>query len=132
MLVTGAPFSWHCLLFPVVIVQLYLFSLGMGLFMAQANVFFRDIQYIYNAVTTAWMYLTPIFYPVEMLPDWLRGIVTHFNPMYFYVTQFRDIVYHGRLPSFDLLLAGTATALGMLAVGFWCFRKSEDKFILYI
>ena len=78
------------------------------------------------------MYLTPIFYPVEMLPDWLRGIVTHFNPMYFYVTQFRDIVYHGRLPSFDLLLAGTATALGMLAVGFWCFRKSEDKFILYI
>jgi lipopolysaccharide transport system permease protein len=132
MLVTGARFSWTNLLFPLVILQLYVFCVGMSLFLSQANVFFRDIQYIYNAVTTAWMYLTPIFYPVEMLPDWLRGIVTHFNPMYFYVTQFRDIVYHGRLPSFDLLLAGTATALGMLAVGFWCFRKSEDKFILYI
>ena len=132
MLVTGAPFSWHSLLFPFVILQLYLFSLGMGLFMAQANVFFRDIQYIYNAVTTAWMYLTPIFYPVDMLPEWLRWFVTHCNPMYFYVTQFRDIVYHGQLPSLELVLAGTVTALLMLAAGFWCFRRSEDKFILYI
>ncbi len=132
MLVTGAPFTWYCLLFPVVIAQVYVFSLGLGLFMAQANVFFRDIQYIYNAVTTAWMYLTPIFYPIEMLPDWLRWFVSHLNPMYFYVTQFRDIVYQGQLPNLELLLAGTATALATLLFGFWCFRRSEDKFILYI
>ena len=132
MLVTGAPFSWHCLLFPVVIVQLYLFSLGMGLFMAQANVFFRDIQYIYNAVTTAWMYLTPIFYPVEMLPDWLRGIVTHFNPMYFYVAQFRDLVWQARMPGWGIMGAGCLAALVMLLIGAWSFSRSKDKFILYI
>ena len=58
MIITNTPFTWYSLLFPLVILQLYIFCLGLGLFLAQANVFFRDIQYIYNAVTTAWMYLT--------------------------------------------------------------------------
>lgn len=132
MLVTGAPFSWYALLFPVVVIQIYIFNIGLGLFLGQANVFFRDIQYIYNAVTTAWMYLTPIIYPIELLPDWLSWIVRHFNPMYFYVEQFRDIIYHCRLMSLDLLLAGTVTAILMLVIGILCFRRSEDKFILYI
>ncbi|MBQ7858099.1 MAG: ABC transporter permease, partial [Oscillospiraceae bacterium] len=98
MLVTGAKFYWTALLFPLVILQLYLFSVGLGLFLAQANVFFRDIQYIYNAVTTAWMYLTPIFYPLDALPDGLVWFIKHCNPMYFYVGQFRDLIYYGNLP----------------------------------
>lgn len=132
MLFTGARFSLYALLFPIVILQLYIFCVGLGLFMAQANVFFRDIQYIYNALTTAWMYLTPIFYPVEMLPSWLQWFVTHCNPMYFYVTQFRDIMYYCQMPTPELLLAGTLTALAMLAFGAWSFTRSQDKFILYI
>ena len=77
MLATQARVTWHAILFPLVLVQLYLFCLGLGLFLAQANVFFRDIQYIYNAFTTAWMYLTPIFYPLESLPDKLVWIIKH-------------------------------------------------------
>lgn len=96
MIATRAKFSWHFLLFPFVLIQLYIFCLGLGLFLAQANVFFRDIQYIYNAITTAWLYLTPIFYPIESLPPNILWIVKHMNPMYFYIGQFRDIVYHNR------------------------------------
>ena len=51
--------------------------------LAQGSVFFRDIQYIYNAVITAWMYLTPMFYPITLLPDSLRKLVMTLNPMYF-------------------------------------------------
>ena len=120
------------LLFPLVFLQLYIFCVGLGLFLAQANVFFRDSQFIYNAVTTAWMYLTPIFYPIEMLPDWVAWFVKHLNPMYFYVGQFRDLVYYGRLPGPSILAAGCLTAVGMLVIGLWSFRRSEDKFILYI
>jgi lipopolysaccharide transport system permease protein len=132
MLVTKSPFNWYMLLFPLVLVQLYIFNVGLGLFLSQANVFFRDVQYIYNAITTAWMYLTPILYPIELLPSWLGWIVTHFNPMYFYVEQFRDIVYYCRFIRLDLMLAGTVTALLMLVVGILCFRRSQDRFILYI
>lgn len=132
MIWTKAKFTLYCLLFPLVALQLYLFCVGLGLFLAQANVFFRDIQYIYNAVTTAWMYLTPIFYPIDVLPDNLQYFIKHANPMYFYVGQFRDLIYHGRLPGWGIISAGCLAAIGALVVGIWSFRKSQDKFILYI
>lgn len=132
ILVTGAKLSFWALLFPLVFLQLYIFCVGLGLFLAQANVFFRDSQFIYNAVTTAWMYLTPIFYPIEMLPDWVAWFVKHLNPMYFYVGQFRDLVYYGRFPGPAIFAAGCLTALAAFVVGLWSFRRSEDRFILYI
>jgi len=132
MAVTRARISWHFLLFPVVLLQLYIFCVGLGLFLAQANVFFRDSQFIFNAVTTAWMYLTPIFYPLEALPGWLMWIVKHFNPMYFYVGQFRDLVYIGQLPGPMITLAGCTAAIVMLIIGMWTFMRSKDRFILYI
>jgi lipopolysaccharide transport system permease protein len=132
MAVTGAGFAWTNLLFPLVIVQLYVFCVGLGLFLSQANVFFRDIQYIYNAVTTAWMYMTPIFYPIEALPEQLQWIIKHLNPMYFYVAQFRDLVYLGRLPGYGIVAAGCVTAVVALVIGIWSFGRSQDKFILYI
>lgn len=132
ILATGAKFSWTCLLFPFVVLQLYVFCVGMGLFLAQANVFFKDIQYIYNALTTAWMYLTPIFYPIEALPEWLSWCIKHFNPMYFYVGQFRDLIWTGVLPGPLITLAGCGAAVLMLGIGMWSFMRSKDKFILYI
>ena len=132
MIATKAPFTWHALLFPMVIVQLYVFCVGLGLFLAQANVFFKDIQYIYNAITTAWMYLTPIFYDLGMLPEKLQWMIKHFNPMYFYVGQFRDLVWAGRLPGPAIVAAGCGAAVLMLIIGVWSFMRSKDKFILYI
>ena len=132
MIVTGASFSWYNLLFPLVAIQLYVFCLGLGMFLAQANVFFRDIQYIYNAVTTAWLYATPIFYPTEMLPNWVQFLVTHFNPLYFYIAQFRDLIYYGQLPHKEPVILGIGTAIIMLLVGSVCFKKNQDRFILYI
>lgn len=132
MLVTRAQFSWTILLIPLVILQLYVFCVGLGLFLSQANVFFRDIQYIYNAVTTAWMYLTPIFYPLDALPEQLVWIIKHCNPMYFYVGQFRDLVYSGVLPGPVIVTSGCVAAIAMLAIGIWSFGRSQDRFILYI
>lgn len=132
MIVTGAKFSWYNLLFPLVALQLYVFSLGLGMFLAQANVFFRDIQYIYSVITTAWMYLTPIFYPLESLPENLQWAIQHFNPLYFYISQFRDVIYYGRFPELNVAMSGVICAVLMLCLGIVCFKKNQDKFILYI
>jgi len=133
MLVTRVPFSWHIFLFPMVLLQLYLFSMGLSLFLAQATVFFRDIQYIYSVITTAWLYLTPIFYPISMLQDKPVGwIVKQLNPMYFYITQFRDIMLYNKIPNLHLILGGCLAALLTLTIGIWCFYKNKDRFILYI
>lgn len=132
LLATQARITWHVLLFPLVLLQLYVFCVGLSLFLAQASVFFKDTQFIYNAVTTAWMYLTPIFYPLEALPEQLIWLIKHCNPMYFYIGQFRDLVYYGQLPGPTIVLAGCTAAVVMLAVGIWSFMRSKDRFILYI
>lgn len=132
ILVTGHPVTKYVLLTPFVLLQLYIFCIGLGLFLAQASVFFKDTQFIYRAVTTAWLYLTPIFYPLESLSDELSAFIRHFNPMYFYIGQFRDLVYYGRNVGYLACLAGCGAALGMLVIGIWSFSRSQDKFILYI
>lgn len=132
LVATRARITWYALLFPFVLLQLYIFCIGLGLFLAQANVFFKDTQFIYNAVTTAWMYLTPIFYPLESLPEKLIWCIKHFNPMYFYIGQFRDLIYYGRMPGHLIILAGCGAAFAMLLIGMWSFMRSKDKFILYI
>ncbi len=134
MLVTGARFYWTILLSPFVFLQVYIFCCGLGFFLAQANVFFRDIQHIYAAVLTAWLYLTPIIYPIERLnkAPWLQWLIKHCNPLYFYVAQMRALIYSGHLPWWKNVAAGWGAALLMLAIGVYFFQKSKDKFILYI
>lgn len=132
MIATGQRFSVYNLLFPFVLLQLYIFCLGLGLFLAQANVFFRDVQYIYHTVITAWLYLTPLFYPIDALPSQVQWIVKHLNPMYFYIGQFRDLVYSNRMPGPIIMIAGCAAAVIMLTIGIVSFIKNQDKFILYI
>ena len=132
MLATRAQFHWQLIMLPLIIIQLYIFCLGLGFLLAQFNVFFRDIQYIYKAVTTAWTYLTPIFYPLEQLPDMLQILIKVFNPMYYYVAQFRDIALYGQVPGPRIFWGGWIFAFIMLIVGVWAFQKNKDKFILYI
>ncbi len=132
MIFTRTSFHLSMLMLPLVFLQLYIFCLGLGFLLAELNVYFRDIQYIYRAVTTAWMYLTPIFYPIESLPDGLGLLIRTCNPMYYYVTQFRQIVLAGTLPEAGLFWGGWAFALVMAAFGIFIFQKYKDNFILYI
>lgn len=132
MVATRANFSFYILFSPLVIIQVYIFSCGLGFFLAQANVFFRDIQYIYKAVTTAWLYMTPIFYPIESIPRQMQFIIKAFNPLYYYVAQFRDLVYIGQFPGPRIFWGGWTLAFLMFAIGIWSFQRSKERFILYI
>ena len=131
-LVCKVKFTLLFLLIPIVLLQLYIFCMGLGLFLAQFSVFFRDIQYIYAAATTAWAYLTPLFYPMNMLPDYLSKLIKLYNPMYNYITQFRMIVMYQQLPEIELILFGIIEALFVLIIGIYFFYRNQNKFILYI
>lgn len=132
MLLTRTKVTVNLLFVPLILFQLYVFCIGFGFFLAQASVFFRDIQYIYAVLTTAWMYLTPIFYPIDILPQGVRNGVMNLNPMYFYIEQFRDVILYGIMPDLELMLKGWLVAILFLGVGIICFLKTQDKFILYI
>lgn len=131
-IVCKVPLSAHMLLLPLVLLQLYGFCLGVGLLLAAVNVFFRDIQYIYGAFLTAWMYMTPLFYPMDQLPESVQWFIKHFNPLYFYVGQFRDIMIYQRLPGVAISVAGVVAATVAMLIGTTVFLKVKDNFILYI
>lgn len=132
MIATRSPFHLTMLATPLIILRLYIFCLGLGLLLAELEVFFRDVQYIYQAVDVAWMYLTPLFYPIESLPNLVQIIVKTLNPMYYYIAAFRDIVLYGRLPGPRIVWGGWIWALLMLLIGVYFFQKNKDRFILYL
>ena len=132
LFVCRVPLNWYMLFIPVIILQVYVFSTGIGLFLSQATVFFRDVQYIYAAFMTGWMYLTPIFYPMTQLPYGLKWGITTFNPLYSYITQFRTVVLMQQLPELGMILQGIIIAMAVLVLGTVCFMKNQDRFILYI
>jgi ABC-2 type transport system permease protein len=121
----------NVLFLPLLLAYMLLFCSGLSLLLAALAVFFRDIIYLWGVVTLTWMYATPLFYPIGALADWMQQIM-QFNPMYHYVTYFREIALWGRTPGLLENLLCLGMALLTFAVGFLVFRKSQKKFILYV
>lgn len=116
---------------PLLIIFVTMFSAGLGLLLSALSVFFRDVMHLWSVVLTAWTYATPLFYPYEMLEPWMQQVML-FNPMYHYVTFFRDIMMWNVNPGTTECLICFGMAAVTFLVGFIVFRKTESKFILYI
>lgn len=123
--------TWNILFLPLLLVYMLLFCSGIGLALSSLAVFFRDIRHLWGVLLTAWTYATPIFYPIEILPEWMLSIEM-LNPMYYYLTYFRDIVLWGNCPSLALNALCLAVALVVFLIGFTIFKMTEKKFILYV
>lgn len=121
----------NLLFLPLLLFLVFTFSLGLGLLLSALSVFFRDVMHLWSVVLTAWTYATPLFYPIDILPDWMLSIM-ECNPMYHYVTFFREIALWGTTPSGEQILLCTFFAVATLIVGILVFRAKQSKFILYV
>jgi len=111
--------------------MLSVFCIGLSLFLSCAAVFFRDVIHLWSVFLTAWTYLTPMFYSIKILPEWLQTL-ENFNPMYLYLTYLRDALLFRVNPSLELTLGCAGFAVASLVIGYLVFRRHESKFILYI
>lgn len=123
--------TWNILLLPFLLICAFFFALGIGLILATLAVFFRDVIHLWGVVTTAWMYATPIIYPVDILQGWMMAIM-QWNPMYYFVNFFREIALWGTTPPLSEFGILAACAVGFFTIGLLIFRKNEKKFILYV
>jgi ABC-type polysaccharide/polyol phosphate export permease len=115
------------ILLPIPILYLAMFALGIGLLLSTVAIYFADVIEMYQIVLTAWFYLSPIIYRVEMLPPEIRWIL-RLNPMYYFITLFRAVVYEGRIPSiYEFLFAGGMAFFTLLA-GWIVFARKADEF----
>lgn len=124
-------FNIYYLILPYIFLCMFLFTIGMGLFLSCISVFLRDIWHIYGIVLTLWNYLTPVFYSIEILPPKLQMLM-QFNPLYQFLTAARSIVLYQQAPSLPTLGILGLIGVGTLLIGAFVFRKKQDKFIYYI
>lgn len=131
MLVLKVDFTLNMLLIPVPLILALVFSIGIGMILATAAVFFRDIIHLYTVFTMVWMYLTPIIYPLDILSDAMIELV-RLNPMYYYVDYFRQLTLYGTVPGLKELGIMAAWSAVSLIIGMAVFKKKQDRFILFI
>jgi len=136
-LVFGAPPTPWALLLPITILIQVIFTVGLTLILSTLNVFYRDTQLILNVLMLAWFFLTPVFYPIETVPQsatvlgitfnarlWLYRL----NPMASIIASYRDLLYWGAPTGLDFLLRTAVTALLVLVVGYLLFLRYSPRF----
>ncbi len=131
MLITRTSFHLPILLLPFPIFCLFIFALGIGLMLATSMVFFRDTQFLWGVVSTLWMYLTPIFYDVGIIPA--RFLLLYkMNPLYHLVRTFRIILIQGVSPEPKAYLLCLVASLVPFVLGVIVFKKNENRFVFYL
>jgi ABC-2 type transport system permease protein len=131
LVVTGHPLKPALLFLPVSILLAGVFTLGAGLLLSPLAVFFSDVVELIGVVLMLLMYLTPIFYPMAIVPERYRWLV-RFNPIRSVLEVFRDPIYYGKIPPLQHLTVTLVIALVALLIGALAFRKSGDRIPFYV
>lgn len=125
---TKVKLTWILLLIPLPLILFLLFTIGVGLILSTYSVFFRDLVHLYGVILMALNYLTPIFYPENIIPIKYQFLLK-LNPLYYFIKLFRDVVLYGKLPSFELIITCLVVALLALFIGTVVFYYKQDRFI---
>lgn len=127
VLFLGNGLSWTLVYLPILITLFAINLLGLAWLLSACGVYIRDITYIAGFISTAMMFLSPVFYPRSAVPEKF-GIVMDLNPLTFYIEAFRDVVVLGREPELSsLFLAGVASLLSFV-IGYWFFQRVRKGF----
>jgi ABC-type polysaccharide/polyol phosphate export permease len=126
MIVLGQPLHPTWWFFPVAILILAVFSLGIALLMSSLAALFVDVMEMYQLLLQALFFLTPILYPAEIIPKEMSWTLA-LNPLRYMVDIVRQPIYDGRIPDGTTLLVSVVLAVGALLLGAWVFTRKADE-----
>jgi len=129
-LVIGAQFSPAILFLPFAILILFVFSLGTGMILSVAFVYFRDLSNIISVMFTALFYLTPILYPEDQIPAKL-GFLFKLNPLSYFVLLIRRLILGDRPVTITDWAIPAAGALIVFIIGLIVMMK-KDREVVYL
>ena len=122
----GVSFGALLWLIPVMLIQ-FVLVLGMNLITSAVTVYIRDLEHIMGVVSMAWMYLSPVVYGIDFVPDaWHKWYLL--NPMAPLVLSYRDILYYQRAPQLRYLALAGGISLLILCIGYLTFEKLQRRF----
>ena len=124
-------FTWAFLLLAFPILCMIIFNIGVGLILSALYVFFRDMQYLWGIFTQLLMYLSAIFYTVDIFPPLAQRLFL-LNPIYVYIKYFRLIVIYNSVPSIQYHFLAFGYALLAFGIGALIYKKCNHKFLYYV
>ena len=128
LLMSGNFPGWAYLaLLPVLAIQIA-FSIGLGISLGVLNVFFRDVGQFFGIFLQFWFWLTPVVYPISILPERLQPLMS-LNPMARLAGAYQTILVSGQWPNWRALLPVAVLALLLCALGFHLFRKHAGEMV---
>ena len=127
MIIYQIPINLNILwVIPIFFIQ-QIFTLGLSLFFAASNLLYRDIQYLLTLIITLWLYLTPVIYPADIVPDKFK-IFFRLNPMAVIINAYRQTVLGGGSPNLLSLSIALTVSILTLYAGFSYFKSREKIF----
>lgn len=124
--IIGFDFTVAWVLVPLIIICLQMFGFGLALLFSTINVFFRDISQLMGIFTSVWMWLTPIVYAREILPDEYKGL-TLYNPVYPYISSLQDVIIYHRFPQFSQWIGMLSIAVTSIVLGYLVLSKLRGE-----
>ena len=112
---------------PVIMIVEYLLALGMAMLTSAVTVYFRDLEHILGIVTMAWMYMTPVMYTIDIVPERFRTVFK-LNPMTPVIQAYRDVLYFSRMPKITTLTEAFVLGIIFLGIGVLTFSKLKKHF----
>lgn len=112
---------------PWVLLVHVMFTLAISLLLAMANLFYRDVKYLFELVITVWMFLTAVLYPVSQVGG-LAGQVMMLNPLTPIIDGYRDVLLRGQAPDPATFLVTTAATAVFLLIAWLVFHRAEYEF----
>lgn len=112
---------------PLVMIIEFVLALGITFLASALTVYFRDLEHILGIVSMAWMYMTPVIYPLEMVPEQYVKLL-YLNPMTSITIAYRDILYYGQVPEMKTLLNAVVLGVIVLVIGKVSFSKLQRGF----
>ncbi len=123
--------TWWVLLVPVIWLFQIFFMIGLIWILSGFNVFFRDLQNIVSVVILMLMMITPIAYPVDMIPANLRPLLG-LNPLYYLVAAYQDVLMNGRFPHGEIFWILLGMSFAFLVFGHLIFKRLMGVFADYV
>lgn len=127
LLVSGEGLKLASLVFPLIALPYLLFLLGIAWFVSALAVYIRDVTYVVGFIATAMMFLSPVFYPPEIVPESFR-VLMFYNPLTYFIESFRMSVVAGVIPPADFMLIPAAIGTTVCAAGYAFFQRVRSGF----
>jgi len=127
MIVFKVAFSPFILFFFLIFLIEFLFVYSLSLVLSAFNLYYRDVQYLFNLIITLWFYVTPVIYAVEFFPEKYR-IVFQLNPMAVFINAYRQVLLGGDFPKWSSLGIGVLLSLILFFIAKKIFEKLEKNF----